>query len=506
MAEWKGCRGLDPAVAAQVTNAMPPYLIGIESVSPVPFSASNKATWRQTAPSETGITAPDLGNLTLEPLQDQDPSTQTTGLPSKATCWEILTVRLGRYANGMTAQNIVLTDEMLQAEARRILYDSDDSWNQTAADNPEWLDLFKKAHGLDFIPDAVGGQGDAVPEDLETYGDLGLRIPFSVQLQAYNQSQGQAQLCHLAELPAQDGGCQNNQRNAELDRIWRTLSKEGVLHDANGKCKHTECEDNLLDTSMISGAKAKGAKQFRWCNYELPPQKAKDLAKLAQPLTHEKASLQEFTKQLANQQEGSLYQEMQAAAAKAQALTALTHAECCGGVLENCPSTVGGTKSYLQRHKYSLPADRAQQFATTTGPWEDSGTMPAPISTASIDLGPNITSTGAMMEFLGGELGRTLPFSADAETSTIPINSEFGWNIPISAAEEAAMMEDVDRLIAETTLPQSQPSVPADVFSGLTTFGDFPVDMAMDDMNFDMEMDFDGVFDMPLDETFGPSS
>jgi hypothetical protein len=44
------------------------------------------------------------------------------------------------------------TDETIQQEARRILYESDDTWNQTAADNPEWLDLFKKAHGLGVIP------------------------------------------------------------------------------------------------------------------------------------------------------------------------------------------------------------------------------------------------------------------------------------------------------------------------------------------------------------------
>lgn len=39
--------------------------------------------------------------------------------------------------------------------------------NQTAADNPEWLDLFKKAHGLNFIPTQIGGQGSQVPEDIE---------------------------------------------------------------------------------------------------------------------------------------------------------------------------------------------------------------------------------------------------------------------------------------------------------------------------------------------------
>lgn len=115
--------------------------------------------------------------------------------PKKATCWEILTVRLGKYATEMAQKGIVLSDEMLQQQARRIEFDSDDAWNQTAADNPEWLDLFKKAHGLDFIPAAIGGEGLHVPEDLETYGDLGLRVPFSVQLKAYQQDQSESRVC-----------------------------------------------------------------------------------------------------------------------------------------------------------------------------------------------------------------------------------------------------------------------------------------------------------------------
>jgi len=60
---------------------------------------------------------------------------------------------------------------MLQQEARRILYDDDDSWNQTAADNPEWLSLFKKAHGItEVAPDF--DKRDAL-EDLGVLGDLG---------------------------------------------------------------------------------------------------------------------------------------------------------------------------------------------------------------------------------------------------------------------------------------------------------------------------------------------
>ena len=110
MKEWKGCRGLDPAVAAQVTNAMPPYLIGIEAVSAIPFSATNRATWDQTSPDDH-----------VCPSSTQKASEEGNGLESKATCWEILTVRLGKYANEMSHKGVVLTDEMLQRQARKLL-------------------------------------------------------------------------------------------------------------------------------------------------------------------------------------------------------------------------------------------------------------------------------------------------------------------------------------------------------------------------------------------------
>lgn len=50
MKDWKGCRGLDPHVAAYVTSAMPPYLIANESLSPVPFSATNAASLKVSSP------------------------------------------------------------------------------------------------------------------------------------------------------------------------------------------------------------------------------------------------------------------------------------------------------------------------------------------------------------------------------------------------------------------------------------------------------------------------
>jgi len=187
MKDWKGCRGLDPAVAAQVTNAMPPYLIGNEARTPFPFSASNESTWAQnlritagpgdetnmeyttkstnwadvialegaimsgcTQAMSTAVQA--TAGMVMGPMCETiNYSTRNApghSSPGAITCWEILTTRLGQYVKEQTQIGVIPTDEMLQRHARQILYEDDDSWNQTAADNQEWLELFKKAHGL----------------------------------------------------------------------------------------------------------------------------------------------------------------------------------------------------------------------------------------------------------------------------------------------------------------------------------------------------------------------
>lgn len=87
---------------------------------------------------------------------------------NRATCWEILTLRLGRFAREHIEKHgaNTVTDEMLQTQARYILYDSDDPWNQTAADNPEWLTLFKQAHGISTVPSGGETKYQNVLEDL----------------------------------------------------------------------------------------------------------------------------------------------------------------------------------------------------------------------------------------------------------------------------------------------------------------------------------------------------
>ncbi|KAB8349497.1 hypothetical protein FH972_023523 [Carpinus fangiana] len=138
--DWKGDWGFDPEVGDSVTNAMPPFLIANESQSVLPFSASNIQTYKD-----------------IE-LQD--------GRSSRATCWQILTLRLGKYARESQMRGERPTDCMLQARAREILYGSaEDEWNQTAADNPEWLGFFKQAHGLGNGTESAGASVTAPPTD-----------------------------------------------------------------------------------------------------------------------------------------------------------------------------------------------------------------------------------------------------------------------------------------------------------------------------------------------------
>ncbi|KAF2849853.1 hypothetical protein T440DRAFT_398322 [Plenodomus tracheiphilus IPT5] len=196
MKNWKGCRGLDPHVAMHVTNAMPPYLIANESMSPFPFSASNTASIKQlniqregsdleylipnvdTSPTcdlsvayQEGQNASTIGPIVLTTPASYNASQSTTAHPN-ATCWEILTLRLGKFAREQIEKHgsSTITDCMLQREARNILYgDPDDTWNQTSADNPEWLTLFKKAHGIDTSVPTPG-----ISARHEVYEDLGI--------------------------------------------------------------------------------------------------------------------------------------------------------------------------------------------------------------------------------------------------------------------------------------------------------------------------------------------
>ncbi|RDK41048.1 hypothetical protein M752DRAFT_217824 [Aspergillus phoenicis ATCC 13157] len=145
MADWKGDHEFSPEIASQVTNSVPPYMLDFESRTFVPFSATNgevndhlsqmltRATF-EGAESEGPQALPESPEQYLQPVQKNQLVSYT----------QVLTRHLSHYAQLMASSGIIPTDEMFQIEARRLLFDSEDQWNQTLADNPDWLATFRK--------------------------------------------------------------------------------------------------------------------------------------------------------------------------------------------------------------------------------------------------------------------------------------------------------------------------------------------------------------------------
>lgn len=144
MKDWKGEHEFPPAIAAQLKNAYPPYLLGWESESILPFSATSSDVRDQYAHVMSKST-----------LQDQE---ETKGLastapvardPNKLEFHNFLTIftrHLSKYARTQMENGVFPTDEMFQQESRRVLFDSEDAWDQTIADNPDWLSAFRRLH------------------------------------------------------------------------------------------------------------------------------------------------------------------------------------------------------------------------------------------------------------------------------------------------------------------------------------------------------------------------
>ncbi|KAG9685043.1 hypothetical protein KCU95_g12642, partial [Aureobasidium melanogenum] len=138
MKDWKGDHEFEPEIAARVTNAIPPYLIGDETETLVPFSSTSHVVRDHVAQISSRLTAmPSEPSEPTSPLpltpEMEVPPTQTNNL----TLNEMVIFHLGRYGRQQLSLGITPTDEMFQNEARRLLYDSDDPWNQSLVDNPE---------------------------------------------------------------------------------------------------------------------------------------------------------------------------------------------------------------------------------------------------------------------------------------------------------------------------------------------------------------------------------
>lgn len=167
MKDWKGDHGFDKNFESRLYYDYPPYLIAHQQLTLVPFSVTNHESIQHTKDTFTRIQATfpdeDFGGQAY--LQDDmfvqnmggqpspsSPDLETQKIDESRPFSEILVSHLARFARQQMVQGIVPTDEMFQREARRVLYhDADDNWNQTVADDPEWMRSFRMKSGFSTL-------------------------------------------------------------------------------------------------------------------------------------------------------------------------------------------------------------------------------------------------------------------------------------------------------------------------------------------------------------------
>ncbi|KAF2967200.1 hypothetical protein GQX73_g6391 [Xylaria multiplex] len=145
-----------------------------KSSGPSPTSGSSSSS-RRNVSTTTQSTPTDLlhttqvSNKSPQMNNSQSPGGSSTNsiklsvnFLNDANCFRRLAKDLGRFVSATTSANNpnrhVPTDEELKHQARWIIYDDDDPFNQTAADNAEWLQRFKVDAGI-LPPESGPGLG-----------------------------------------------------------------------------------------------------------------------------------------------------------------------------------------------------------------------------------------------------------------------------------------------------------------------------------------------------------
>lgn len=131
MFQWHGDWGFEPHVQDLVKNAMPPYLIGEESVTLEP--------WRPT----------------FLPEDSQLAFGHNSWANNHPEAFQLLYDHLVEYIIRQRANGSFPSDTMIQNEARRLVYGSEDDWDQTSADNLVWLNILKSDARICAVGDAT---------------------------------------------------------------------------------------------------------------------------------------------------------------------------------------------------------------------------------------------------------------------------------------------------------------------------------------------------------------
>ena len=188
--------GFESHVTRLLENAMPPYLITQERNSMDPFSTE----------AQQGQALSGCGRK----LRSNNPDV--------VTCWENLRTELKLYVESLGAKGVLPSDTMLQAEARMIIYASDDTWNQTAADNVQWLETFKAQVGLSDGGVKVGLDRDTPPSNASKLGQIEPSLACSLSQEISPTAPWTGQSAHSGQAKSGIAAALRKAKRAELQQ------------------------------------------------------------------------------------------------------------------------------------------------------------------------------------------------------------------------------------------------------------------------------------------------
>lgn len=145
MKEWSGDRGFDPDIENLVRDDMPPYMIGQQRETVEPFSAS-RPDHRSGPESSNTVDRETSGDTVPSPHWGHN-------VHSHRHIEHLLLA----YVSREISQGRVPSDFQIRKQMGITMYGPDyDGWEQTWADNEQWLMQFRKKAGLISLPLSEG--------------------------------------------------------------------------------------------------------------------------------------------------------------------------------------------------------------------------------------------------------------------------------------------------------------------------------------------------------------
>ena len=162
MLDWKGDRGFDSEIDNLVENDIPAFLIGGQSKTTEPFSALHashvfESPGRATQQIPVGGLDELGGDLNAEVNQSSHGPTMHS--------YRHIERLLLDYVSAEIQAGRVPSDSQLQSKTSDMMYGPGNTWDQTWADLPDWLEMFKKKAGLITLP-LSGGRNAFVGRDV----------------------------------------------------------------------------------------------------------------------------------------------------------------------------------------------------------------------------------------------------------------------------------------------------------------------------------------------------